>query len=107
MKSADPATQQNFSQIIIEKLKSSGANWSYLKIAQPHQDGANFEIIQLLEDEIEFAIYERQGLYFVLVDFFKSYEEASDYAKSIIGNNEALTKLFLTSSYSESCNHGA
>lgn len=107
MKSADPVTQQNSSQTVIEKLKSSGANWSYLKIAQKNHEGTNFEFNQSFEDETEFAIYERQGLYLVLVDFFKSYEDASDYAKSIIRSNKFLTNLLLTTSHSEGCNHGA
>ncbi|NTZ36177.1 hypothetical protein EXW94_18115 [Enterobacter sp. JMULE2] len=94
MKSADSVTQQIDSQIVIEKLKSSGANWSYLKIAQPHQDGANFEFIKLFEEEIEYALYERQGLYFVLIDFFKSYEEAGEYAKKIINSKSSLKSIF-------------
>lgn len=94
MKDTDTPTLENNNVAVIEKLKSSESSWSYLKIAQPHQDGSNFEFIQLSEEEIEYAIYERQGLYFVLIDFFKSYEEASEYAKKIINRKSSLKSIF-------------
>lgn len=79
---------------IQEKLKSSGTHWNYLHIAQPHQDGFDYEFNTILGDEIEFAIYERCGSYFVLVDFFKNYDEACQNAKRIIDEHPDVKSLF-------------
>lgn len=75
---------------INEKLKRTGAHWSYLKLAPPNQDCFNYEFITSLIDEAEYAIYVRVDNYFVLVDFFKNYEEACCEAKEIIDNNQKI-----------------
>ena len=44
-----------------------------------------------------FDIHERVDNYFVLVDFFKSYEEACDDAKKIIDDHPDIKKMFSVS----------
>lgn len=75
---------QNEEFDIQEKLKRSGSCWSYMRLAQPFQAGFNYEFITKLLVNIEFAIYERVGDYFFLVDFFENYEDASEQAKDIL-----------------------
>lgn len=75
---------QNEECDIQEKLERSGSCWSYMKLAQPSQAGFNYEFITNLPGNIEFAIYERVGDYFFLVDFFENYEDASEQAKKIM-----------------------
>ncbi|WP_227136558.1 hypothetical protein [Kosakonia radicincitans] len=75
---------------IHKKLKSTGAHWSYCRAAQPHQDGFNYEFNTILVGDVEFAIYERHGNYFVLVDFFKNYDDACPEAKRIIDDHPDL-----------------
>lgn len=79
---------------IHDKLRTTGAHWGYLHSSQPHQEGFNYEFITTFVDVIEFAIYERVDNYFVLVDFFKSYDEACDDAKKIIDNHPDIKKVF-------------
>ncbi|HGU6444647.1 TPA: hypothetical protein ACNABU_005406 [Citrobacter amalonaticus] len=79
---------------IHQKLKCSKSLWDYMHIEEPHQSNANYELVTIFLDEMEYAIYERHGCYFVLIDFFKNYDEACDEAKSIIDNNPELKKLF-------------
>ena len=43
---------------------------------------------------MEFAVYERIDNYFVLVDFFKSYDEACADAKKIIDDHPDIKKMF-------------
>lgn len=75
------------------KLKSTNANWSYLFAAQPYEDGFNYQFRTNFVDEPEFAIYERIDNYFVLVDFFKSYEEACDDAKKLINEHPDIKNM--------------
>ena len=42
------------------------------------------------------AVYERIENYFVLVDFFKSYDEACDDAKKIIDEHPDIKKMLST-----------
>lgn len=79
------------------KLKSTNAHWAYLRSAQPHQNGFDYEFSTTFIDGIEFAIYERIGNYFVLVDFFKSYDEACDDAKIIIDAHPEIKQMFSAS----------
>ncbi|HAZ8269189.1 TPA: hypothetical protein J8W34_000280 [Citrobacter koseri] len=79
------------------KLKSSNTHWSYLHAAQPNQNGINYEFCTTFIDDMEFAIYERIGNYFVLVDFFKSYDEACCDAKKIINNHPDIKRMFTAS----------
>jgi len=69
------------------KLKSTSTHWTYLRAAQTYQNGFDYEFITTFVDETEFALYERIGNYFVLVDFFKSYEEACEDAKKFIDSH--------------------
>ncbi|MEH5091087.1 hypothetical protein PO467_21200, partial [Enterobacter kobei] len=70
------------------------SHWCYLRAAQPHQNDFDYEFNTTFIDGLEFAIYERVGNYFVLVDFFKSYEEACDDAKKIIDDHPDIKKMF-------------
>lgn len=79
------------------KLKAANSHWSYLYAAQPHDDGFNYQFRTDFIDVPEFAVYERIDNYFILVDFFKSYEEACDRAKEIIDSHSELKRMFATS----------
>lgn len=85
-------TNQTFD--IHAKLRSSKSHWSYLYASQSHQDGFNYQFNTTFIDGVEFAIYERIDNYFVLVDFFKSYDEACDDAKKIIDAYPDIKKIF-------------
>ncbi|WES69136.1 hypothetical protein [Superficieibacter sp. HKU1] len=85
-------TSQGFD--IHAKLRAANSHWSYLHATQPHDEGFNYQFITTLVDEIEFAVYERIDGYFVLVDFFKSYNEACEEAKSIIDSHPDIKKIF-------------
>ncbi|ELY7491504.1 hypothetical protein SOJ85_004261 [Cronobacter turicensis] len=78
---------------IHSKLKSTKSHWAYARAAQPHQDGFNYEFSTTFIDGVEFAIYERIDNYFVLVDFFNTYEQACEDAKKIIDSHPDLKKL--------------
>lgn len=69
---------------IQEKLKTHRPAWTYKHEAAGFQKNSNHEFCSNLIDGIEFAIYERQGNYFILVDFFKSYDDAREEAKNIL-----------------------
>ncbi|EPJ9671736.1 TPA: hypothetical protein I8190_000877 [Citrobacter freundii] len=84
-------TSQAFN--IHAKLKSSNSHWSYCYAVRPCDKGFNYQFNTTLDDEMEFAIYERIGNYFVLVDFFKSYNEACDDAKKIIDVRPDIKKM--------------
>lgn len=75
------------------KLKSTNSHWSYLYAVQPHENGFNYQFNTAFIGEMEFAIYERIDNYFVLVDFFKSYDEACDDAKKIIDDHPDLKRM--------------
>ncbi len=79
------------------KLKEANSHWSYLRAAQPYQNDSDYEFNTTFIDGIEFAIYERIDNYFVLVDFFKSYEEACDDAKKIIDAYPEIKRMFSAS----------
>ncbi|MGU3729730.1 hypothetical protein [Klebsiella michiganensis] len=69
---------------IHEKLKKHDAKWLYKHEANSHQINTNYEFCTTFIGETEFAIYERHGNYFILVDFFKSYDEACSEARKIL-----------------------
>lgn len=75
------------------KLKASKSHLSYLRAAQPHENGFNYHFNTTLIDGSEFSIYERRDCYFILVDFFKSYDEACDHAKKIIDAYPEIKKM--------------
>ncbi|MBN7886578.1 hypothetical protein J0M42_00575 [Enterobacter hormaechei] len=75
------------------KLKEAKSHWSYLRAAQPHQNDFDYEFNTTFIDGLEFAIYARNGDYFVLVDFFKSYNEACNDAKKIIDEDPDIKKM--------------
>lgn len=79
---------------ILDKLKSNGSHWGYQKLAQPHENGFNYQFNTIMVDDVEFAIYERRGEYFVLVDFFKNYDEACPHAKRIIDDYPDVKRMF-------------
>ena len=76
------------------KLKSANSHWSYLYAVQPHENEFNYQFSTTFVDEMEFAVYKRIDNYFVLVDFFKSYDEACDDAKKIINDHPDIKKIF-------------
>ena len=75
------------------KLKAAKSHWSYAYAMQPSEKGFNYQFNTNFVDEMEFAVYERIDDYFVLVDFFKSYDEACDDAKKIIDNYPDIKKM--------------
>lgn len=78
------------------KIKSANSHWSYLRAAQPHQNYFDYEFNTTFIDGLEFAIYARNGDNFVLVDFFKSYNEACNDAKKIIDEHPDIKKMVST-----------
>jgi len=78
---------------IHDKLRSAKTHWSYCFAAQIPDESFNYQFRTTFVDGIEFAVYERVESYFVLVDFFKSYDEACDDAK-IIDDHPDLKRMF-------------
>lgn len=76
------------------KLRSTNSHWSYCYAVQPFVKGFNYQFNTTFVGEMEFAVYERIDNYFVLVDFFKSYDEACDDAKKIIDDHPDIKKMF-------------
>ncbi|HGT9288260.1 hypothetical protein [Enterobacter kobei] len=100
------STSQEFD--IHVKLKSANSHWCYCYAVQPCEKGFNYQFNTTFVGEIEFAVYERKENYFVLVDFFKSYDEACDDAKKIIDNHPDIKKNVycqLTNKLINSINH--
>ena len=85
-------TSQEFD--IHAKLKAANSHWSYCYAVQPCEKGFNYQFYTTFIGEMEFAVYERIDNYFVLVDFFKSYDEACDDAKKIIDDHPDLKRMF-------------
>lgn len=79
------------------KLRAANSHWSYCHAVQPHDKEFDYQFNTTFIDGMEFAIYERVDRYFVLVDFFKSYEEACDDAKKIIDEHPDIKKMFSAS----------
>lgn len=79
---------------IHDKLRATNAHWCYLFSAQPHDEGFNYQFRTTCVDGVEFAVYERIDNSFVLVDFFKSYDEACDDAKKIIDDYPEVKRMF-------------
>ncbi|MGI1294348.1 hypothetical protein ACIAEU_24360 [Enterobacter kobei] len=75
------------------KLKASNSHWSYCYAVQPCEKGFNYKFNTTFVGEMELAVYERIDNYFVLVDFFKSYDEACDDAKKIIDDHPDIKKV--------------
>lgn len=76
------------------KLKSANSHWSYCYAVQPCEKGFNYQFNTTFVGEMEFAVYERIDNHFVLVDFFKSYDEACADAKKIIDDHPDIKKMF-------------
>lgn len=76
------------------KLKAANSHWSYCYAVQPCEKGFNYQFNTTFVGEMEFAVYERIDNYFVLVDFFKSYDEACADAKKIIDDHPDIKKMF-------------
>lgn len=81
---------------IHQKLKDKKSDLTYLFIAQESELAAKHKLITSLyeNDEIEFALYTRDGLYFILVDFFGSISEACPEAVEIIKNSSFKQRFF-------------
>lgn len=79
---------------IHQKLREQKSSWGYLHAVGEHQANVNYEFITNFIGETEYALYQRIDSYFVLVDFFKNYEEACVEAKEIIVSNSQLRQLF-------------
>ncbi|WP_369064236.1 hypothetical protein [Enterobacter sp. MALB-1] len=84
-------TNQTFD--IHAKLRSTNSHWSYCHAVQPHDKGFDYQFNTTFVGEMEYAVYERIENYFVLVDFFKSYDEACDDAKKIIDEHPDIKKM--------------
>lgn len=76
------------------KLKASNSHWPYCYAVQPCEKGFDYQLNTTFVEEMEFAVYERIDNYFVLVDFFKSYDEACDDAKNIIDDHPDIKRMF-------------
>ncbi|ENB7197920.1 hypothetical protein ABIH54_004598 [Enterobacter bugandensis] len=76
------------------KLRAANSHWSYCHAVQPHDKGFDYQFNTTFVGEMEFAVYERIENYFVLVDFFKSYDEACADAKKIIDDHPDIKKMF-------------
>ncbi|EAT3896358.1 hypothetical protein ET369_16510, partial [Salmonella enterica] len=70
------------------------SRWFYCYAVQRFEKEFNYQFNTSFVDEMEFAVYERIDNYFVLVDFFKSYDEACDDAKKIIDDHPDIKKMF-------------
>ncbi|RAY67850.1 hypothetical protein, partial [Enterobacter kobei] len=79
---------------IHDKIRATNTHWCLLFSAQPHDDGFNYQFRTTCVDGVEFAVYERIDNSFVLVDFFKSYDEACDDAKKIIDDYPDVKRMF-------------
>lgn len=79
---------------IDDKLRGSNTHWTHRFSAQPHDAGFNYQFRTTCVDGVEFAVYERIDNCFVLVDFFKSYDEACDDAKNIIDDHPDIKRMF-------------
>lgn len=78
---------------LIEKLNASNSGFSLMHMDQSTAfPGANYELSACLADmdDIEYALYQRDGLYFVLVDIFHDLSEANEQAREIINQNPKL-----------------
>lgn len=84
MSNTTPPTKAIPAFDIHAKLKSLNECWSFAIRTQPHNHGYDFEFCARFIPDLTFAIYKRIGDYFVLVDFFSSYDEACDEAKDIL-----------------------
>lgn len=76
------------------KLRTANSHWSYCYAVQPCEKGFNYQFNTTFIGEMEFAVYERIDNCFVLVDFFKSYDEACTDAKKIIDDHPDIKKMF-------------
>ena len=85
-------TSQEFD--IHAKLKAANTHGSYCYAVQPCEKEFNYQFNTTFVGEMEFAVYERIDNYFVLVDFFKSYDEACADAKKIIDDHPDIKKMF-------------
>lgn len=88
------ATQQSF--YIHEKLKAEKSHWSYEFPVSPADGDAKAQLNTCLLDKPEFAVYERVGSNFVLVDFADNYNSLSDDAKKIIDKNPKAKESILS-----------
>ncbi|MFP7605021.1 hypothetical protein [Serratia quinivorans] len=86
-------TQQSFH--IHEKLKAEKSHWSYAFPVSPVHGEAKAQLNTCLLDKPEFAVYERVGSNFVLVDFADNYNSLNDEAKKIIDKNPKAKESIL------------
>ncbi|MHC2980727.1 hypothetical protein [Citrobacter freundii] len=75
------------------KLRAANSHWSYCYAVQHFEKEFNYQFNTSFVDEMELAVYERIDNYFVLVDFFKSYDEACDDAKKIIDDHPDIKRM--------------
>ncbi|HAV1976487.1 TPA: hypothetical protein JG987_003925 [Enterobacter hormaechei subsp. steigerwaltii] len=78
---------------IDDKLRGSNTHLTHRFSAQPHDAGFNYQFRTTCVAGVEFAVYERIDNCFVLVDFFKSYDEACDDAKNIIDDYPDIKRM--------------
>lgn len=78
---------------IHDKLRATNAHWCYLFSVQPHDEGFNYQFRTTCVDGVEFAVYERIDNCFMLVDFFKTYDEACEDAKNIIDEYPDIKRM--------------
>lgn len=80
---------------IHQKLKDKKSDVTYLFIAHESEASVKNKLITSYDksDEMEFALYTRDGNCFILVDFFNDISDACDEAVEII-KNSAFKKQF-------------
>ena len=81
---------------IHQKLKDKKSALTYLFIAHESEAIAKNKLITSFDDndEMEFALYTRDGNYFILVDFFSNISEACPEAVEIIKNSIFKNQFF-------------
>lgn len=81
---------------IHKKLKDKKSTVTYLFIAHESEVNVKNKLITSYDesDEMEFALYTRDGNYFILVDFFNDISEACEEAIEIIKNSSLKKQFF-------------
>lgn len=81
---------------IHQKLKDKKSMLTYLFIAHESESAANNKLITSFDenDEMEFALYTRDGNYFILVDFFTDISDARPEAIEIIKESSFKNRFF-------------
>lgn len=78
------------------KLKEQQSSITYLFIASDRESDVKNKLITSYDqnDNMEHALYKRDGQYFILVDFFNEISEACPEAVNIIKNSRFRNQFF-------------